>query len=263
MADYILRYARKEDTEQLIRIWHSSFGDGEDFIREMLLGCGLLDCAVGAETDGELRSCMFAFDGIEAAGVKCSYLYALGTQPEYRGMGLGRAVTSYAGEMAIARGADAAFLRPADGELEKWYAETLGAEAFGRGDFQPLGFEAAPREKASPISHGEYSRLRGESMWKIPPRLLKAQETVNRYFGGAFLAFGGNTLCAEKCERGIFIRESFGGENSAAAAASEFFGAKEVYALKGCADGRCLMLLKKGKHEIFPLDISPLPFTLD
>ena len=94
MADYILRSANGDDLQQTAEIWRASFGDRGDLVFDMLVRCGLLKNAVGAEVNGRLRSCMFIFDGLRVGDRRAAYLYALCTEPAFRGLGLGKAVAS-------------------------------------------------------------------------------------------------------------------------------------------------------------------------
>ncbi len=263
MADFTLRTTNENDLDKLLKLWHQSFGDSKDFARAMLLDCSLLSTAVCAELDGEVRSAMFAFDGIEIYGIKASYIYALCTEQEYRSRGLGRAVCAYAAEKARERGAGLVFLRPANRELEKWYTSALGALPFGGSSVEKLSPLFPAPVKAVEIGVEEYRRRRGKQPWFLPDNLLRAQETVHRHYGGAFLSCGETLLCAEKSCSSVLIREIIGPEHdSAIAAAAEYFGMKSAEILRKNENGLPLMCLPPFPETKFEL-IPPLSFTID
>lgn len=263
MADFILRPAEKNDAEQIIKIWHSSFGDSEAYIHDTL-ACGLLGSAVVAEMGGLVRSCMFAFDGLAAGSIPAAYLFALCTDMSCRGLGLGRAVCAYAAEKAQERGAGAVFLRPADVGLEKWYADTFGAVAVSRSHVENFRPDLSLGEMAREIDAGEYFRLRNAAAWIIPETMLRAQNCIHRHWGGAFLACESGVVCAEKNACGLLVRELTAAKpEKALASAAAYFGVEELGILRTGGDGPPLMALPlAGGSPTLP-EIPPLPFTLD
>lgn len=263
MSDFILRPATEGDLEQIVKIWNASFGDSREFILSLAENCRLIENGVCAETDGKGRAFMFAFDGLEFFGRKASYIYALCTQSEYRRRGMGRAVVLYAAQQAERRGSALVFLRPADKELESWYATALGARAFA-----PLGTEKVLPSRPAPfraieISAEEYMKERKNCLWSIPSELLCAQSIVHRHYGGAFLRCGESFVCAEKCGDGLYLRELICDDCAdAVSAAADYFDAKEVYLPRPSADGISLMFIPPCAPDdlsVFPL----MPFTLD
>ncbi len=263
MADFTLRPATENDAEKLISIWHDSFGDSEEFVREILFGCGLISTAVCAEAEDEVRSAMFAFDGLCVNGIKASYIYALCTEAAYRSRGLGRAVTAFAAESARARGAELVFLRPASVELENWYADVLGALPFGRSAAEKLRPNSPAPLRAVEISAEEYLRRRSAQPWQISETLIRAQQSVHRHYGGAFLSCGENLVCAEISADGLFIREVIGPDSDTAiSAAAAYFGVEEAKILRRSESGLPLMCLSAHCALKFA-GIPPLPFTID
>ncbi len=261
MADFVLRPACEKDREKIISIFTASFGDGEAFVRELTECADLISSACCAEMDGEVRSCMFAFHGIAHGSLRLSYLYALCTEPAYRGLGLGRAVTEYSALRARENGAQAVFLRAADARLQSWYMSVMGAAAAAPSapvKVQPIASEV----KAEEISAEEYMSLRRGS-WLLPEKLLLAQDCVNRHFGGAFLRLGKDCLCAEKTESGILIREMFASDPAPVlAAAADHFAEKELYVLQSDADGKPLLFLPPLPDDTLSL-LPCFPFLLD
>ena len=262
MSDFILRPAAQADREQIIELWHRAFGDSREFISDML-GCGLLESAVGAECEGTLRSVMFAFDGLEICGKRASYLLALCTQPEFRGRGMGKAVVGYAAAQAEKRGAELVFLRPADAGLERWYAENLGATVSARCKVKNYEFHPHPQLKARRISAGEYRALRMGG-WSLNGDILEAQDCVHRHFGGAFLEFEGSLICAEGCGENLLVRELISREpERALEAAAGYFGTEKLALLCTGDEGTALMLLPGAFPSGKIPDTGFLPFTFD
>lgn len=264
MANFLLRPANEGDTEQLIKIWCEAFGDNEAFVRDMLHDCGLIEKAVGAEMDGALRSVIFRFEDLRCGGLPAAYLYALCTQSEYRGLGMGRAVTEYGTKCALERGAKNVFLRPGESSLEKWYCEELSARVVSRSDediFRP-SFPAV--EKARELSPQEYMRLRPDSFWSVGKDIIQAQGLINRYCGGSFLAVGGSILCAVENWGCVTVHELFSPHpEEALSAAAEFFSVPALHILRPCADGTALLALPGSEILKTGGEIPPLPFTLD
>ena len=259
MADFILRPAVETDREQIIKIWHKSFGDSPEFISDML-SCGLFATALGAETEGALRSVMFAFDGLKAGCVPSSYLLALCTDPDYRGRGFGKAVALYAAESAVERGAQAVFLRPADAGLERWYSESLGARTVARCAAETFRVSPGCSVKAREISACEYLRLR-RGCWELSRDIVEAQSFVHRHFGGAFLAAGDSLLCVENsCGRPLVREIISASPETALRAAADFFGSESLEVLRPSTHGAALMLMP-GLPSI--TECCFLPFTFD
>ena len=263
MPDFVLRPLLNEDKNQIISLWNLSFGDSEDFIADMLEAGALLSTGVAAEDNGKILSCMFAFDGLECGGRKFSYLYALCTHPAARGKGFGRAVCRYAADMAYARGADCAVLRPGSEALERWYGKVLGAKPLCRSGFDRVVVEKFSPISAEEISPAEYISFR-RGPWQASPELLRAQSCVHRHFGGAFLRVGDDVLCAEMQNNKLYIRElSASAPQISMSAAAAFFGAEEVYLAADNAAGLPLMALPVENLDFSGLKIPNPPFTLD
>ncbi len=263
MAYFLLRPATKGDREQIIKIWQEAFGDSEDFI-EAMLRCGLMERAVGAEMNGALRCCMFAFDGLKIGGVPAAYLYALGTEKAYRGQGLGRAVTMFAAESAVERGAEAVFLRPGDEALERWYGRAMGAVAVARSREKVCRPALPSAKKARELSPEEYLHLRPTRDWEPGEQLIAAQAIVNRWYAGSFLEVDGSLVCAEDSGGRVLVREIISDAPEATlAAVAEYYGAEELHILVSSGEGLPLMALPLGNPYPNFGAIPPLPFTLD
>lgn len=127
----------------------------------------------------------------------CGMLYAIGTLPEYRGRGLGEAVTRAAATRAMACGYNAVVLRPAEPGLFDFYA--------GRCGFQPFfaaaeaAYEAHELKTSEPlyalraVSPGEYrlqrqACLRGSAYIDASECSLAYQRQLSVSSGGGLYA---------------------------------------------------------------------------
>ena len=173
------RPSRREDEPALRALWKTVFGDEDAFLdlffRELYAPGMAAVVPVG--------------DGIAAAAYalpmgKYRYIYAVATLPEFRGRGLGRAVTLAA---ADGRGA---YLCPAGEALKRWYADTMGAV--------PAAFrakETLPEERL-PLAPEEYSRRREELLSGVPHPVYPSAYLALFALSGGFFADGNGGIWA-------------------------------------------------------------------
>ena len=208
MADFLLRGARPGDLPDITECWQQSFGDPPELIRAMLKEADLLSSSMTAETDGAVRSVMFAFDGLCFGDLRASYLYALCTHPEVRGRGLGRAVLNGLARQCFAHGASFVFLSPSSPSLDLWY-RTLGMRPLCRAAADTIQVVPDGCLSCVPVKAEEYASLR--TGVGIPLKMLRAQELLNRDCGGGFFRIDlddtAAAVCAEPENSGILIRE--------------------------------------------------------
>ncbi len=263
MTNFTLRPTRESDLDQIINIWSASFGDSKEFILSLAENCCLIKRGVCAVSDGEARAFMFAFDGLEIAGRRASYIYALCTQSEYRRRGLGRAVVLYAAQQAKERGSELVFLRPADKKLAAWYSSAIGALPFASSQTEKITPSLPARFKAVEISSGEYLESRSQCLWSVPAEMLVAESIVHRHYGGGFFRCGDSFICAEKCADALYLREIIGDDIALAASAiAEYFAVKDVYLPRPSGNGLPLMFIPPYAPENIS-SIPLMPFTLD
>ena len=218
----ILRYANSGDMDNICRIWQASFGDSEEFIREFFGRTGILATTVAAEIDGQVRAFMCAFDGIG----DMSYLYALCTQPEYRGRGIGGKVLLEAIRLAHLRGASAAVLHPASSTLAKWYADSFDLSPCGYFTYEP--FEASPTNLTA--REAAFSELLGADT-SATKQLCAAQEILASFYGGCLLRVGCSLVYAEMRENEITVKSAIRANEPREelfSAIAKFFGTKKI-----------------------------------
>ena len=138
-----LRKSRAGDEQALRGLWEAVYGPEKAFTDRFFREVYRPGSAAVAEEGGKIVSAAYVIGfGNDR------YIYAVGTHPEYRGRGFGKAVTLLAADGAPA------YLCPADEGLRGWYVREMGAEcACCRPIFDPP-------EDLRPISAGEYAGRR-------------------------------------------------------------------------------------------------------
>jgi GNAT superfamily N-acetyltransferase len=146
-----LRLSRSGDEAALRRLWEAVFGPEEAFIDLFFRKLYTPGSAALAEVGGEIVSAAHVVPFGQAR-----YVYAVGTLPEYRRKGLGRAVT------LLAAGEEPAYLYPAGDRLREWYIRETGAKPV---NFRPVFDTPAD---LSPIASEEYVVRRGALLKGVP-----------------------------------------------------------------------------------------------
>ena len=111
------RHSLPGEEEALKELWRVVFGDEDSYIDAFFRLIYRPGMASVVEEDGKIVASAYA---VPFGDVK--YIYAVGTLPEYRARGYGRAVT-----LAAAAG-EPAYICPADATLRCWYALTMNAQ---------------------------------------------------------------------------------------------------------------------------------------
>ena len=208
MGKMRIRLSLPGDEPGMIRIWSAVFGDGEEYIRGFLSGLYRPGRAALAEVGGKLVSMAFfprTGEIVYSDGkrVNCSYLYAVATLPEYRGRGLGAAVSRLAAMRAKEDGAVA--VCPAEPGLFGYYERVCGFETL----FYTREEEFSQPEK----TEAPAERINAEEYFALREKYL-AGTTHIRYSEAA--AEYQARLCETggffRSEKGIFAAEAYGGK---------------------------------------------------
>ena len=156
-----LRHSRPGDEAALRRLWAAVYGPEEVFMNGFFDSVYVPGSAAVADADGDIVAAAYVIPFGQAR-----YIYAVGTHPDYRGRGFGKAVT------LLAARDEPAYLCPADDGLRDWYIRAMGATVVNR---RPVF--SAP-EDLSPISAAEYAARREALLSETPhasypPAVLK------------------------------------------------------------------------------------------
>lgn len=274
MPEFTLRMASEHDVEDICLVWELSFGDEADTVRTLLLDAGLLGSSVVAERDGRVCSAMLSFDGLSFGGIRASYIYALCTHPDLRGMGMGSAVVKRTVQSAFDSGAELVCLHPASLSLSAWYQRILGMEALSSTVIEPAGCAVRDGAEIYGVTAAEYFKLRAHSSPSVPLELLKAQELFCSGSEGGLMRLDicGQSCCActQLCGDRLLIRELVCPPDLRSAAASllaEHFGAPAfvMSAAFGTVPGalpHLMGLWKSSSKRTLPAP-AYLPFILD
>lgn len=179
---------------ELKSLWKTVFGDTDDYIERFFDTFYSPELCAVCKCGGKTAAAAYLMpvgDFVSAIGerVSCAHIYAVGVLPEYRGIGLGKAVTEKCARLGEKNGFGAVVLHPAEEGLFRFY-EALGFySAFSCGERTAIG--AGERFLINPE---EYRALREEYLEGIPHIDLNMRAL--RYFegqGGEF--YRGENFC--------------------------------------------------------------------
>jgi hypothetical protein len=229
------RPSRSGDEPQLKEIWKHAFGDDDSFIDLFMDELYKPGMASVAEMDGKVVSAIYLFRGTalvmpDGKAVPCPYCYTLGTLSDYRGHGLGAAVSEHIMRSAMDE-APMVALVPAQQSLYKWYADTFRLypiSACRENEIPaPDGSCVPPESRVHRVDSASYGKLHelmltGQCHIRFSPELLEWYgKYIRRDGGGLYLVdIGGDVGCAavEKDGDGLFVKELLlphGNENAA------------------------------------------------
>ena len=118
MSDAVIREYRGGDIPEMSALWQAVFGDSEALVNSFLELLPDMGTAAVAEVNGSIVGAAYAVTGMELVSADgkartCGYIYAVAVAPEYRGSGIGRALTERSAELARARDAEVICTLPA------------------------------------------------------------------------------------------------------------------------------------------------------
>ncbi len=263
----LIRPAAAEDIPDILECWALSFGDPPELVRELLAAGALLRCAVAAETDGRVRSVMFAFEHQMFGALDVAYLYALCTHPDARNRGLGSAVLRGLIARCRQHSADAVMLCPASESLADFYRDRFGFRTFHC--FQE--HELTPEPADFPcirLSPEEYRDRRGGHLL-LSRELLEAQSVLLDARGGFFrvaLPSGDAYACADVSDGVLSLPELLCDPDSAPLALGALcrhLGCGDVLLRSRAAHGRPMLVLPSEGVEAQDFPPESFLFSLD
>lgn len=120
----MMRKATLKDYPQLIALWKKTFGDDEDIVKRLLdefAGEGNIYVAESTSESGKRIVAQLLTVPCDAGGKKGAYLYALATDPDYRGQGIMGQLMEYAQTQIASDGYSFFVLIPASRSLFDYY----------------------------------------------------------------------------------------------------------------------------------------------
>lgn len=227
------------ETRQLVLLWHEVFGDPPELAERFLSLLPAFGCGFAAIEEGKLLGAAYWLDGLELAGEKCGYLYAVAVRPEARGRGLGAALSRACFEAGKERGAVYRCTVPAEPSLFDWYGRILGLRpALYRQSRELMAADGLPVRPIGPEAYGERraALLGARPHLRCVPEAMAYEAANCRAFGGDLYAVG-EGIAAGGLEDGIvLVREALGPEpERIAAALAAHLGCEQARLLR-CAD---------------------------
>ena len=227
------RLSNADDEKSLKAIWKSVFQETDgaiDFFFEQYFGPGTATL-ISIDEKPISMAHMMPIGGLDLANgekISCSYIYAVATLPEYRGLGFGENVTKAALEVCQQAGYPVNVICPAEDSLFEYYKERIGYREGFFTEEMAIVAEELPIIQSKwgidVISPQEYHMLReqflaGRIHIVFDDRAMKYQKHLCKESGGEMYAihFGGEycaCAAAEKNDDGdVLIKELLFEEN--------------------------------------------------
>ena len=225
------RISRQSDLPALRALWATAFGDGADYIDRFFTVYWRPERMLVLEADGAPRAMAAWFDmplvSAQGATLPAAYLYAVATEPPYRGRGLAGQLLDYAAEYLAGRGYAALTTVPASPSLRGFFAGCGFSERFSLDrrridpDTRGEGVEIFP-VNAAQYGRLRESRLAGGTHVACSGDALGYQAAICDLTGGGLYRVGeSGCACAEVWGDALIVKELLvpEGETGGAAAA--------------------------------------------
>lgn len=212
MSDAVIREYRGGDIPEMSALWQAVFGDSEGLVNYFLQLLPDMGTAAVAEINGVIAGAAYAVTGMELVSADgkaqtCGYIYAVAVAPEFRGSGIGRALTERSAELARDRGAEIICTLPAEESLYAWYKTIIGTEcALHRQRFETEAADIVPVYSLSTPEYGQRREaLLSDRCYMRPLHTtLEFQCRFCEELGGGLYACGGG-ICAAYIEDGAAV----------------------------------------------------------
>lgn len=150
-------YPRPEQIPQLRSLWKAAFGDGDEFLDpffEIAYAPGRCRCVT---VNGKLAAALYWFE-TTCEGQRFAYVYAVATDPDFRGRGLCAALMADTARLLQEQGYDGILLYPASDGLARMYGKMGYERCTTVSEFTcEAAVEALPLRR---IDKKEYAQLR-------------------------------------------------------------------------------------------------------
>ena len=165
-----IRKINTDNYAELQKLWTDIFHDDELFVSDFFSLFADSIEVFAAEQDGLFVGSayilnIFAFKNGEAT-LPCPYIYAVGVHPEYRGLGIGKALTAACRDFCTEK-YGVSCLVPADAELFEYY-KCAGYIPAIYTEENSIEREGAVKAEVTSIPAEEYGKLRKELLSDIP-----------------------------------------------------------------------------------------------
>ena len=114
-------YPAESQMDQLRNLWKAAFGDTDAFL-DIFFSTAYSPRRCRCAMDGDRVAAVLYWFDISWGGLPCAYIYAVATDPQYRGQGLCRGLMADTARILSDRGYEGALLVPQDEGLFTMYA---------------------------------------------------------------------------------------------------------------------------------------------
>lgn len=177
-------YTTPRQLPQLKTLWHTAFGDSEEFIESFFTTAYAPEHSRCITVNGQLAAALYWLDA-EFQGQRLAYIYAVATHPDFRNRGLCRRLMEDTHTLLTAKGYAGALLMPAGDGLRRMYGG-MGYRDCCR--ISEISCTAGRAVSLRQISREEFSRLRREYLpaggVAQEGESLAYLETYARFYGG-------------------------------------------------------------------------------
>ena len=182
-------YPVSADIPGLRRLWKTAFGDTDGFLDVFFSTAYAPDRCRCIRTEGAVAAALYWLD-MDCGGQKFAYLYAVVTDPAFRGRGLCRTLMEDTAAVLAVRGYDGAILVPQDEGLRAMYGRMGYLPAASIDEVFCAASRPCPVEE---INAADYAARRTAllpegSLAPGPAALDFLAELARFYAGGGFLA---------------------------------------------------------------------------
>ena len=212
MSDAVIREYRGGDIPEMSALWQAVFGDSEGLVNSFLQLLPDMGTAAVAEVNGKIVGAAYAVTGMELVSADgkaqtCGYIYAVAVAPEFRGSGIGRALTERSAKLARAQGAEVICTLPEEESLYAWYKAILGTECvLHRQRFETEATAAAPVQSLSAAAYSQRREALLSNRCRMRPShtTLEFQRRFCEELGGGLYACGSG-ICSAYLEDGAAV----------------------------------------------------------
>lgn len=185
-------------TEALMQLWHRCFGDSPEDIAAFFQTAYAPQRCMTLTQENRLAAALYWLD-CQAGARKLAYLYAVGTDPDFRGRGLCRELMAKTHTRLEALGYAGSVLYPANAGLRRMYAG-MGYRDFGGQD--RMEAQAGPAVDLRRVTPAEYAALRRRF---LPPDGVRQEGENLAYLSGFAQLYAGADflLAAVREETGL------------------------------------------------------------
>ena len=165
-----IRKISTDNPKELQKLWTDVFHDDEIFISDFFTFLADDMTAFAAEQDGLYVGSAYVLNIFTytngGVALPCPYVYAIGVHPEFRGQGIGKALTVACRDFCAEKYGVSCIV-PANAELFEYYKDVGYVTAIYTAEYT-IEREGAVKAELTSISAAEYGQLREELLANVP-----------------------------------------------------------------------------------------------